>query len=322
MAKPSPVLYLLHGDDAQARAEIVQRLKARLGDPTVVEMNYRRFEGAVSLGALADEARALPFLARRRLVHWVNPRWSGEKQRKAFRALLADLPPSTALVLEFPQALKANHWLLAWAAEHPERAWVRRTDRPQGSAMVAWIMKQARAAGGQFTPQAAQTLAAQVGDDTTLALNEIRKLLAFVGYSRPVDADDVLEVGVSTAHPNVFRMVDALGHGNSAAALRELHELLAQSEPPLLWGMVVRQFRLLLLTRYALDRGVPPRQLAATLGVPPFVADKMAAQARRFALDDLKTIYRHLLTIDRRWKTGEMPLPVALDTFFAALKRR
>ena len=316
-----PVLYLLHGNDEEARAEVVQRLKARLGDATVVEMNYRRFEGAVPIGVLEDEARALPFLAPRRVVHWVNPRWPGKKDRQAFLALLEALPPTTALVLEFPQALKANHWLLTWAQAHPQRAWTRRTERPQGEAMARWILKKAREEGGQFTPQAAQALAEQVGDDTTLALQEIRKLLAFAGYRRPVEVDDVLEVGITTAHPNVFRMVDALGHGNSALALRELHTLLAQSEPPLLWGMVVRQFRLLLLARYAQERGVPPRQLARTLGVPPFVADKVAAQARRFALDDLKRLYRHLLTIDRRWKTGEMSLPVALDTLCAAVKR-
>ncbi len=317
--QPSPVLYLLHGDDEEARSRIVQRLKSRLGDPAVASMNYQRLEGAVPWSALQDAALAAPFLSPRRMVHWINPQWRGRGQQQQFLALVEGLPPTTALVVEFDRSLKENHWLLLWARAHPQRAWVRHTERPQGSGLVQWILKKAREEGGQFTPQAAQALAEQVGNDTTLALQEIRKLLAFVGYRRPVDPEDVLEVAVSVAHPNVFRMVDALGHGNSTVALRELHALLAQSEAPLLWGMVIRQFRLLLLARYAQAQGLPSHALAKTLGVPPFVADKVAAQARRFSLPSLQRIYRHLLDIDRRWKSGESDLPTALDTFFAAL---
>ncbi len=312
-----PVLYLLHGDDEQARTQVIERLKAHLGEASVVAMNYTRLEGTFE--GLEDVALTAPFLAPRRIVHLVNPRFSGKKQQLAFLSLLERLPPTTALVVEFDRALKANHWLLKWAQQHRDLAWERRTERPQGAAMVRWILKTAQAEGGTFTPQAAQMLADQVGDDTTLARQEIRKLLAFVNYSRPVDVDDVLEVAIAVAHPDVFRMVDALGHGDARRALHELHDLLARTEPPLLWGMVVRQFRLLLLARAALDQGTPPHGLAQALGVHPFVAEKMAAQARRFSLASLQRIYHHLLDVDRRWKTGETDLVTALDTLFATL---
>lgn len=320
MAEPRPVLYLLHGEDEQARREVVQSLKARLGDATVAAMNYLRLEKQdARLDAWRDIALTAPFLASRRIVHLVNPAWPGKNQQQALLRLLENLPPTTAVIVEFEHPLKERHWLLAWATAHPEKAWVRRTERPKGPAMARWILQQAREEGGQITPQAAQVLADQVGDDTTLALQELRKLLAFVNYSRPVDVDDVLEVAVIASHPDIFRMVDALGRGDSRTALRELHDLLARTEPPLLWGMVVRQFRLLLLTRAALDQGIPPRNLPKALGVPPFVARKLAQQVGRFNLATLKRIHRALLNIDRQRKTGETDLVTALDTLFASL---
>ena len=320
MAKVHPVLYLLHGDDEQARREVVQRLESRLGEATVAAMNYLRLEKQDARpDAWRDIALTTPFLAPRRIVHLVNPAWPGKKQQQAVLHLLETLPPTTAVLVEFERPLNERHWLLAWAAAHPAKAWVRRTERPKGPAMARWLVQQAREEGGQITPQAAQVLADQVGDDTTLALQELRKLLAFVNYSRPVDVDDVLEVAITASHPDVFRMVDALGRGDSRTALRELHDLLTRTEPPLLWGMVVRQFRLLLLTRAALDQGTPPRDLPKALGVPPFVARKLTQQVSRFDLDTLKRLHHALLNIDRQWKTGQTDLVTALDTLFASL---
>ncbi len=320
MAEQRPILYLLHGDDDQARRQVVEHLKSRLGDATVAAMNYLRLEGQdARLEAWRDIALTAPFLAERRVVHLVNPHLPGQRQREALLHLLDNLPPTTAVLIEFHHPLKEGHWLLAWAAAHPQKAWVRSAERPQGAAMARWILKTAQNEGGAFTPQAAQVLADQVGDDTTQALHEIRKLLAFVDYRRPVDVDDVLEVAVSTSHPDVFRMVDALGRGDSRTALRELHGLLARTEPPLLWGMVVRQFRLLLLTRAALDQGASPRDLPRALGVPPFVARKLTQQVSRFDRATLERIYHALLRIDRQWKKGETDLPTALDALFVSL---
>ena len=98
-----------------------------------------------------------------------------------------------------------------------------------------------------------------------------------------------------------------------------LHRLLEQQDPIPIFGMVVRQFRLLLLTREILDSGGNRGEVARRLRVPPFVADKLVIQSRRFTIPVLEEIYHRLLDVDEAIKTGKVPGDLALDTLVAAL---
>ncbi len=320
-----PRVYLFHGDDRQAQARALEKLRRGLGATHGAALDYIRMEGEkTTLPQLHDAVLTIPFFSTRRLVHVVNPlampKLKSQAERAAFLQLLDKVPASTALVLEIPRPLSENHWLLQWARKHPSRAFVRGYILPKD--LTRWILTQAQQAGGQLTPRAAAELARRVDGDAAWAMNEIHKLLAYVGYARPVDIDDVQEVTPAVAHPNVFEMVDAMALGQTERALRLLHQLRQQEEPPRIWGMVVRQFRLLILAREALDLGLRDKhQVAKALGVHPFVAQKILPQARRFHPHRLAQIYRRLQATDRAWKTGEMDLDTALDLLLVSLQR-
>ena len=154
-----------------------------------------------------------------------------------------------------------------------------------------------------------------------MANQEIQKLLAYVNYDRPVETDDVELLTADLGQGNIFTMVDALGNQNARTAMNMLHRQLEQQDPIPIFGMVVRQFRLLLLTREVLDNGGNRAELARRLKVPPFVADKLILQSRRYTVPVLEAIYRRLLDVDEAIKTGKVPGDLALDTLVAALTR-
>jgi len=158
-----------------------------------------------------------------------------------------------------------------------------------------------------------------VGDDPRLAVQEIEKLLAYVNYQRPVDPDDVEYLVAYAGETSVFDMVDALGARDGREAQRLLHRLLEEDDPLRLFGMVVRQFRLLLLTRELLDAGTRDTEIATAIKSHPFVVRKLRGQVRNFSLPQLEVIYHKLLDIDQAIKTGKTDGDVALDTFVAAL---
>jgi DNA polymerase-3 subunit delta len=185
--------------------------------------------------------------------------------------------------------------------------------------MARWIQKQSEQAGGQFTSQAAGLLATLVGGDTRLADQEIHKLLAYVNYNRPVEAEDVEILTADVAPGDIFALVDALGNQDGRKAMGMLHRLLEQQEPLSIFSMIVRQFRLLLLAREVLDGGGQSGEVASQLGINPWLADKLAAQVRRFSLAGLEAIYHRLLDIDEAVKTGQAPDDLALESLVAAL---
>jgi DNA polymerase-3 subunit delta len=124
------------------------------------------------------------------------------------------------------------------------------------------------------------------------------------------------------AEADLFQMVDAMAEGRGQAALTLMHRLLEdKSDPFSLYGMMVRQFRLLLLAKEYLSAGGYPGGMADAIGVHKFVAQKLAQQSRAFSLEQLEGIYRALLDNDLKIKTGRIKPELALDLLVARLAK-
>jgi DNA polymerase-3 subunit delta len=330
MAESKPVVYIFHGDDEFAIGEALKGIEGQMGDPSTAEMNTTVLDGRVlNLDELVRTTRAMPFLAERRLVVVTNPLGTlkSNKDRDRFKEILASSPPTTALVIQNSKPLVdargrrsgKTHWLEKWAQTQGGKVFLREFALPKGPQMANWIRSQAKERGGEFSHPAAALLGTYIGDDPRLAAQEIEKLLAYVNYQRPVEPDDVEYLVAYAGETSIFDMVDALGTRNGREAQRLLHRLLEQDEPLRLFGMVVRQFRLLLLTRELLDAGYRDTDIATAIKSPPFVVRKLMGQVRNFSLPQLEAIYHRLLDIDEAIKTGQTEGDVALDTLVAAL---
>jgi DNA polymerase-3 subunit delta len=192
---------------------------------------------------------------------------------------------------------------------------------PRLKEMTGWIVNETKNQGGQIEPRAAEMLKDMVGVDTRQAGMEIAKVLAYVNWARPVSPTDVEAVCIVTSQQSVFDFVDALSNGNGKSAQHLLHRLLETEDLFSLWGMVVRQFRLLIQAREILDGRGNKDDVARALGVHPFVAEKTTGQAARFSIEALESIYRKLLKIDEEVKTSQLTLDLALDTLVIELMR-
>lgn len=321
MASPKPTVYLLYGDDELAMADFISRLRDKLGDSSTADLNTVRYPAeSTDLSALEAACGSAPFLASRRLVIVDRPAalLGSETARGRFFNLLESLPPTTALVLVQPGDLKPASALRSWAEAHTGAALCRAFEIPHDKAFVEWIRQRAQALGGSIEPQAAHLLAELVSEDPRLAALELAKLLDYVDRRRPVAVEDVEALTPFRGQGDVFAMVDAIGNRDTREALQRLHRLLEEEDPHPVFGMIVRQFRLILQARECLERGTDPRQI---LGVHPFVADKVGAQARNFSLPALESIYHQLLDLDLASKSSAAPLDSALDTLVASLAR-
>ena len=328
----APVVYILHGEDEYGIAEFISDMEAKLGDPVTAEMNITRIDGgSLSIEGLIAATNAMPFLSERRLVILSNflGRMNSPSMRDKFTTFLEQVPQTTALalVINHPLVPKKDkrrgirHWLQKWAAKQEIPVFERELNLLQGDELAIWIQNKALELGGSFSRQAAYVLAEYVQEDPRTASQEIKKLLAYVNYHRPVEPDDVQLLTPVTYEGDVFEMVDAIGMQDGPLALRMLHQLLEVDDPLRLFGMIVRQFRLLLLTRELLDSGNHETEIARKLKTYSFVVRKLIGQVQKFSIDDLEEIYQELLDVDEAIKTGKMPSEVALDTLITSLSQ-
>lgn len=330
------MVYVLHGPDEFASTEAVADLKTQMGDPSLASLNITTLDPKqASVPELKSICDTMPFLTSQRLViveGWLTKlAGKGESEAddedsgsgaaketiKALVEFLPTVPDSTILVLVEKRALPESNAVLKAAAKG-QWAQIKFFDLPKGEGLVTWIRKRAKAEGGELTREAAQALS-QIENDPRALGNEIAKLITYVNAARPVELDDVETLTPAGGESNIFNMVDAIGQRKGPAALRELHKLLEKEEPLYVLSMIVRQYRLMLQARELLDARQPDSEVAKILGLHPFPAGKICAQARNFSITTLERIYRRLLDYDADIKTGALEPAVALDTLVTSL---
>jgi DNA polymerase-3 subunit delta len=328
MGENPPVIYILHGEDEFAIAQHIAGLKEKQADPA--GLNFITLDGrSFSFDELVTAASAMPFLAARRIVILTNPlaHLNHEPNRQRFLDYLEKIPATTALVLVEYRPLTEKdarkkgqtNWLEKWAHQAGERVYIKEYRLPSGGDLVNWIRQRARQLGGEFSVPAAVLLAGLAGEDARLIDQEIQKLLVYVNFQRPVQPDDVELLTANYGEGDIFEMVDALASRDGRKATAMLHRLMGHQDVLSIFGMVVRQFRLLLLGREILDSGGGETDITRLLKLHPYVAGKIMVQARRFSLPDLEAIYRQLLTIDIATKSSQMDADLSLDLLIADL---
>jgi len=321
-----PNIYFLFGNDEFAISRKLKDFESDFTDPTSADMNTARLDArTMSDMDLNNAVNAMPFLAKRRLVYLVNPsaKYNNASTRKKFFEYIEKAPDTTRIVMyETVEPKEAEkHWLNKWTEKNDKLIQTKAFMLPRLREMTGWIVNETKKQEGQIEPRAAEMLKDMVGVDTRQAGMEISKLLAYVNWARPITSQDVEAVCIVTSQQSVFDFVDALSNGNGKSAQHLLHRLLETEDLFSLWGMVVRQFRLLIQAREILDGRGNKDDMARAVQIHPFVAEKAMQQAAHFSIESLESIYRKLLKIDEGVKTSQLTLDLALDTLVVELTR-
>jgi DNA polymerase-3 subunit delta len=192
---------------------------------------------------------------------------------------------------------------------------------PDARDLPAWVRERTETLGGQIEPRAAAALAQNIGSNMRLLDQEIRKLLLYTGDRKTITADDVeVMVPYVQSADVIFQMVDAVGQRNPRRAVIYVHRLVGVGEHPLgIFGMIVRQFRLMIQVRWLMDRRYTQQQIISRLDLHPYVARKIYGQASQFTERQLRDAYQILVETDLAIKRGLMDVDAALDVLIAEL---
>jgi DNA polymerase-3 subunit delta len=326
----TPTFYVFHGDDDLRIEEEVERLIAKFGDSPNASLNTAEYDGATTtLTEILSAAMAYPFMADKRLIivkgllAYITRKGAGETGKKAVQMLveqLPTLPEWTRLIFVERDKLSDSHKVVQKAREAGANGYEKAFMAPKDS--TGWIVRRAQEYGVKIESNAAAALASVTGSDPRRADNELIKLISYVNNERSITEDDVALLTPYVAEASMFEMVDALAEGRSGVAAALVRRLLNQQEDAFsLFGMIIRQFRLLLLTKEYLAAGGSRdrNEIARVIGAHPFAAEKLSQQSRRFTIAQLEQIYRAIHDYDVKIKTGRIEPEVALDLLIAGL---
>jgi DNA polymerase III subunit delta len=312
-------VYLIAGNDRPKVELALARLRARFDAGSVERLVAAGKEGASGADVVAAcNAGTLLLGERLVLVTEVDGR-RDDRGRLTGAWKAADVDA----VLEYVRAPAPGTVLCLVAEELKKDSALAKACAKAGDVLVydvdkrkldGWVAERFRQRGVKVDPDACKTLVELVGEDKLALALEIDKLATWAD-DEPIGAEEVRRMVARLADEPPWALTDAWGKREIAAALAVVESELDRSPRPRrdeaaalgarLGGHLVKLTRMKTL----LEQGVRPKEAAAKLGMKPYPAEKVARQAERFSIEELRDATLRIARLDHALKGGSKLAP-------------
>lgn len=241
---PAPRVYLVAGAEILLREEALSAIRQFLRAQGVEEREILEVDKNFDWQQLASAGATMSLFGSSRLLELrLN---SGKIGREGGKAIIEWLGSDSADIL----LISSQQWDLgtektAWAKAVDKHGlyipvWPIKPDR-----LPNWLGQRLRQRGLQPTADAIALLSARVEGNLLAAAQEVDKL-ALLRPPGPLSQKEVQAAVADSAQYDVFRLGECILNGATADALRICNGLLRAGEaPPLLIGLLAREFQLL-----------------------------------------------------------------------------
>jgi DNA polymerase III subunit delta len=153
---------------------------------------------------------------------------------------------------------------------------------------VRWLSEYCSTQGVKIDADAARELVDALGGDMMMISNELEKLILYVGEKKRIALGDVETMVLAAKQRSLYELTDAISAKDKARALETLNAILSTSDgDEAAIGhlyMLAKTFRqmLVILERNVRDQRMLWAALWQGFRVPPFAADDIIRQARRY----------------------------------------
>jgi len=302
-------IYVLHSEHPILIERVVTALREAVVPPAARGFNYDVIEGKPTGARIVALAQTLPMMAQRRMIYVRDLSAMPADEAEPLLAYLAKPNPSTVVVCITTKLDKR----IKLYAQLSKKGYLHILEAPRQ--LAPWVRAEAKHRGVQIDAAAITRLVDAVGDDLSRLALTVEQLGLYAA-GRAVSSDDVDDLVADTRERTVFELTDAIGAADRPRALAAVASLCDQRESAV--GVVVmlaRHVRQLSLVYTLRATNVPRSSWAGMLGVPPFVVDKLTAQARSYSPASLATATQRLANADRALK-GDITLTSTLGGAF------
>jgi DNA polymerase-3 subunit delta len=304
--------YVLSGDEDFLKRRVLAVLTPLVLGDADPEYALTTFPGEkTDFSTVRNELDSVSVFSDRRLVVIDQADPFVTKFRPQLESYVADPSEAGVLVLDvksFPATTKlakavpdAAHIVCKAPAEYRLPLW-----------SVDWCQSQYEK---KLTTPAAQLLVELVGPTMGVLDQELQKLKEFVGDRPAIDVADVDELTGRSRGANVFKIMDAVGDGKPAAAIKILTELFEEGEAPIaVLGALGSQLRRLAKAARLNKQGMNLEEAMTKAGVAswPQARESARKQMRHLGRNRLEQLFNWLLETDSGLKGGN-PLPDRLQ---------
>jgi DNA polymerase III subunit delta len=305
-------LYLLAGTDRPKIVRAVRRLRSRVGEDAVQQLDAADSSGEDAVAA----CNALGLFGgggRLVLVEGVE-RWKAP-DAKAVGTYATSPAPGTVLALVGAEIKKDSPLAKAVAGKGQVCLW----DVPKRD-LTGWVATQFELLGAQADREACRTLVGLVGDNLQELSSEVHKLASWAA-GEPIHAEHVVRLTAGRADTPPFALTDAWGRRDLAGLLAAAEALLeGQNDPNRLLAQLANHVGRVRACQTLDEAGVKPRDAAGRLKMHPYAAEKAFVHARNYSEEELRAATVRLAEVDVALKGGSrLPGELELERALVAI---
>ncbi|MBQ7918725.1 MAG: DNA polymerase III subunit delta [Lachnospiraceae bacterium] len=295
-------VYLLFGEERYLRRQYRDKLKNALCSPDD-NMNNHFYDGkGISVGEIIDLAETMPFLAERRVIFIDNSGLfkSGGEQLAEY---LGGQNDTTVFVFTESEVDKRSKLFKAASANGCVVDFAVQDE----NTLKRWVAGMLGREGKKITENSVQFFLTKTGTDMENIHMELEKLICYCMDKEVVEAGDIEAICTTKVSNHIFDMVDAVADKRTSQALSLYYDLITLKEPPMrILFLIARHCNILLQIKQMKNKGYAAKDMASTIGVPPFAVNKYLGQAQKFKTEILRSAVEKCVEAEEAVKTGRM----------------
>ncbi len=311
-------LYLFYGQEEFLKKYYIDSIEKDILENDLSSLNKIVLEGKFDMQKIEDACETLPVFSEKKLVLVRNSGMfksgkDGSKQQSVKDNLLnylKNIPDYTVLVfyeeeidkrLKTVDAVKKNGLIVEFAFQKPAE-------------LVKWVTKVFKSHKKEISNEDASYLIEICEQGMTEILNEVKKLVMFVGERINITIEDIEKVCTKSIKSRIFDLTDAVAEKNLDKALNLLNDMVILREPlPKILFMITRQLRHVLEMKLLCKEGFSIKDASTKIGIAPYAGGKVANQAKSFSEEKLKEGIKEAFELDLAIKTGRINDRVAAE---------
>ena len=319
---------LFDGEEEYVKDSALHQLREKVLPEGLEEMNETLLSAAASPHEIIEACETLPFLAPKRLVvvrgSALVQKLPGAAKEEGLDALLDYVSnlPEHVILLFFNRGKADRSKKLTARIEGMSG----RVDFAplSDSEKEMWLNRELKTRGKAMTKEAATLFLSRCDPLITPTLQELQKLLGYVGDRLNIEKEDIEAVIAPSVEDRLFMLFDALITGNAVSAMTILKGMQSgrdSSAVQLLTPLTLR-FRQMHDYKVLKSKGTTDKEIAEISGIRSNMMWLYEKQTRAFSEGELQELLDECIQMDFELKSGKISEDAALDTVVMRLINR
>lgn len=317
--KISP-FYYIYGPERFIVDELVLVLRKKIVRDGLSDFNHNIFyPGENSVAEIIDAVNTQPMLSDKRLIEIRGIDNLSAKELSLLVPIFDEMSPVVVVVFLAEEIDRRSKFIKVLLS----KGTIVECRHPYEDQAPSWIQYIAKKIQKKVDEKSIPYLLATVGNRLQDIYNELVKASAYIGDKNTIELEDLRSVASPLKEVTVFDYTKAISNKETSKAVKLLNSLLLLGEPePVIFSMIVRQWRLLLRGTLMLRKGTPPQIVGDNLKIHRFFQRDFFDQCKKHKPSELRSQFSLLHNADIRIKRSHEDKRLVLEELTLSLCSR